>query len=826
MSADRSPDESRPGEKVPSGTDHASADSADPVAVTVTDPQALERAGLDSTRPATDSQPAVNAHRSVSLEPVAPRHYKVAEELARGGMGRVLRAEDRRHGRPVAIKEMLRGDDASARRFQREALITARLQHPSIVPVYEAGTWPDGAPFYAMKLVEGTPLRDLIRTADSLADRLALLPNVLAVVEALAYAHSQNVVHRDLKPSNVIVGAYGETVVIDWGLAKLLDQSDDLEPQAKRDAATGEDLTIAGAVFGTPAYMAPEQSQGEAVDRRSDVYALGAILYHLLAGSTPYTGSSGAEILGRVRSGPPEPLSSVDGRLPADLVAIVSKAMARDPDNRYQSAKELADELRRFQTGQLVGAHRYSPVELVRRWLRKHRVAVVVAAVLLVALAVLAVVSVRSVLHERDRARRAQIDAEQARGRAETQRGAAENMVDFMLVDLSDRLRDTARLDMLEGITQHVQRYYEELGAQEDDDQYLERRERMLLLVGEVLEAKGDIQGTLDAWRDAAHVARTRVQAHPGNFAHGLRLVDIRRRVAHTFGRGGDKPAALNEYRSLQKMLDELSERHPDNAEIALVQVQALIDLGNLQFGTGDPESGLETTTKARTIATRFSEKQPLSLDWRRQKAQIDIRLADHLRENGQLDEALAIYDDMLGVARLLQVAAPRNKEVKFGVGFIWFKRSLTLDRKERREESQAGFRQALATFRELREAYPDDNNIRFFLAVTLNNLSDLLVDREREAAVAGYREAVQLLEPIADADSPWEWQSSLCKSYVDQASMLPAGDPSACVYLDRAEAVARRMREQEVPSHEELLAYIAQSRAALPAGRCPTTPP
>src|SRR5262249_26943413 len=157
------------------------------------------------------------------------------------------------------------------RRFVREALITARLQHPSIVPVYEAGRWPDRAPFYAMKLVAGRPMSDVLARAATLDDRLALLPAVLAVCDAMAYAHGERIIHRDLKPHNVLVGAHGETVVIDWGLAKDLTADDRDAPAIGPYRAAAADQTADGALLGTPGYMAPEQALGQDADERADV---------------------------------------------------------------------------------------------------------------------------------------------------------------------------------------------------------------------------------------------------------------------------------------------------------------------------------------------------------------------------------------------------------------------------------------------------------------------------------------------------------------------------------------------------------------------------
>jgi serine/threonine protein kinase len=265
-------------------------------------------------------------------------------------------------------------------RFEREAMITAKLQHPAIVPIYEAGTWPDGSAFYAMRLVSGGTLAEAIEKTRTLEDRLALLPYVLALTEALGYAHSRRIVHRDLKPGNVLVGEFGETVVIDWGLAKELDRGSgdgsggaggDPDPHA--GGSRSAELPHAGAIVGTPCFIAPEQAAGTEIDERADVYALGAILYNLLAGQPPYwdsTEHSADRLLAAAREVPPTPIEQLAPRTPSDLRAIVLRAMAHDPAARYPSAKEMAQELRRFQTGQLLGSREYSARERLARWIR------------------------------------------------------------------------------------------------------------------------------------------------------------------------------------------------------------------------------------------------------------------------------------------------------------------------------------------------------------------------------------------------------------------------------------------------------------------------
>jgi WD40 repeat protein len=331
-------------------------------------------------------------------------------------MGRILVADDSRLGRRVALKELISKDKGLQRRFAREVRITARLQHPGIVPVYEAGHWPDGEPFYAMKLVSGTSLEKVVETKPELEERLRLLPNLVHLAEAIAYAHANGVIHRDLKPANVLVGEYGETVVVDWGLAKEVGDPDEVSPVSMPPAQMG--MTVHGAIVGTPAYMPPEQARGEAVGARADVYSLGALIWHVLVGRPPYLGKVD-EILTAVRTRPPPSLRDAAPDVPEELASIVEHAMERDPDLRYPSARELAEELSRFQTGQLVTRHRYSTWELVKRWVKRHRAAVMSSAALLVGASIVGVIAMRQVVAERDRARAMTLAALEEQGRRE-----------------------------------------------------------------------------------------------------------------------------------------------------------------------------------------------------------------------------------------------------------------------------------------------------------------------------------------------------------------------------------------------------------------------
>jgi WD40 repeat protein len=377
------------------------------------------------THTAAASQNAAVLHRAPERElhlPPLPTHvrdqqrYDILGEHGRGGLGRVSRAHDRELGRDVAIKELLSRDHANEIRFLREVLITARLEHPGIVPVHEAGRWADGTPFYAMKLVAGRPLRDLIAERATVEERIGLLHHVIAVTDAIAYAHGRNIIHRDLKPGNVIVGDFGETIVIDWGLAKDLTTIETSVVGGgpfRTSLGNDEDLTSTGSIVGTPGYMAPEQQRGEPVDQRADVFAIGMMLWELCAPrkAPPPRGHLRHRVLRH---------AGVD----EDLATIIEKALDPDPMRRYRDAGALAADLKAFKSGARIGARSYSLLGVLAHWTRRHR-----ALALSVTTGVAVVIAgsafyVRSIATERDRADAALEAVEATNHKLASERGA------------------------------------------------------------------------------------------------------------------------------------------------------------------------------------------------------------------------------------------------------------------------------------------------------------------------------------------------------------------------------------------------------------------
>lgn len=342
---------------------------------------------LIGDRPTRDERSAPPPPASLVPEVQAAQttRYRLHEVVGAGGMGTVYEAEDVRLGRRLALK-LLRedvGGEASSRsaRFLREARITAMLEHPNIVPVLELGELEDGVPFYTQRLVRGRSLAKALQACADLPARLALLPHFLDLCHAIAYAHGRGVVHRDIKPGNVMVGPFGETVVVDWGLARV--KGAPPEALGPGPATPAKGVTAVGQALGTPGYMSPEQAAGllDRVDERSDVFSLGAVLFELLVGRPPFTGRSNEEVLRQAISGP-MPVAAGQG-VPPDLAAVAAKALSRDPALRYPDAAAMGRDVAAWSSGRLVGAYHYSALQRLQRTLARHRLATVSALITL-----------------------------------------------------------------------------------------------------------------------------------------------------------------------------------------------------------------------------------------------------------------------------------------------------------------------------------------------------------------------------------------------------------------------------------------------------------
>jgi eukaryotic-like serine/threonine-protein kinase len=341
-----------------------------------------------------DDQRLAHLRAVASLPDLTGTRYRLVRALGRGGMATVYLVEDTALGRRAALKVLddTDPDGGAAARLVAEARLLAGLEHPNLAPVHDVGTLGDGRVFYVMKYVRGARLDAWIATSP---DRPAILRLFVKVCDAVAFAHAHGVVHRDLKPQNIMVGEFGEALVMDWGVAKRIGA--DVAAASAPDPSSAPALanpaaTRAGSIVGTPVWMAPEQARGEveAIDQRTDVYALGAILYFLLAGRPPFEPAPADEVLRRVAGSEPPALRTIDSGTPRPLQAIVARAMAKRQSDRYATAGDLSADVLRLLDGVPVAAYPESLYERgVRVFNRTRTLVALIAAYLAMRLVIL-----------------------------------------------------------------------------------------------------------------------------------------------------------------------------------------------------------------------------------------------------------------------------------------------------------------------------------------------------------------------------------------------------------------------------------------------------
>jgi len=712
--------------------------------------------------PGTGSDSAViRAGRTDDYQELAtidPARYVIGSEIARGGMGRIVAARDRRLGRTVAIKELLPGSADLHARFEREARITAKLQHPGIVNLLEAGSWPGGEPFYVMKLVAGESLDRVVAKRTTLELRLELVPNIIAVVDALAYAHSQNVIHRDLKPSNVLIGDFGETVVIDWGLAKDLSSpslSGEDSVRRTRETAGEPDETLAGSILGTPAYMPAEQALTSAVDERADVYALGALLYHVLAGAPPYIGKSAAEILHLVAKEPPPPLTSRAPGAPSDLVTIVGKAMARNAKDRYPTARELADDLKNFQTGNLVNAHAYSAWQLIRRWIRRHRTAVAVASVAVVLLTALGLVSVRRIIREQAATEHERARAENQRELAERSRGAAEDLTSFMLGDLREKLQPLGKLDLLDDVATKAVAYYDlrgdNLSAAELGKHALARRH-----LGDVLRQHkdGDLPGALRQYRASLEITQRLASAAPADAQLQRDLAVSHDKVGDVIFAQGDAAAALVEYRAARNLREALVAKDPDKAEWKVELAISHDKIGTVALTQGDAPAALAEYRVSLAITESLAAKDPANVARQRDLAFSHNAVGNVLFKQRDLPAALAQYQKSLAIVEPLAAKDPDNAEWQRALSVSHNKLGNVMFTQKNYVGALYEYRADLVISEALAAKDPSNAGRQADLSVTHNKIGNtLLAQNNASGALAEYEASVAINAALVARD-------------------------------------------------------------------------
>jgi serine/threonine-protein kinase len=574
---------------------------------------------------------------TVADETGSRQRYTLTRLHAQGGIGQVWLAHDEDLGRDVALKELRpdRSDSPTAvTRFLEEAKITGQLEHPGIVPVYELVRPREGPPCYAMRFVGGRTLADAIRgyhrkrqaNQAGPLDLRELLTAFVGACNAVAYTHSRGVLHRDLKPTNVALGEYGEVLVLDWGLAKVLGQAEDptsLLPVALGPAA-GNDRTQQGQVLGTPSYMAPEQARGrpDLVDKRSDVYGLGAILYETLTGEPPFSGADAPEVLRRVVQEPVVPPRQRVPRTPPGLEAVCLKALAKGPEDRYPSARDLAQDVQRWLADEAVSAYRDPWLVRAGRRLRQHRTAVTAAATAVaVALASLGVATAfLAAANAQLRAANGREAAavERARGQeqlAQQNFRLAREAVDKYITEVGDdqRLKKHDLSGLRRQLLQSAVAFYQRLARQPrgEDPRVRWEQARSLMRLGYLTQETASLSDAIGYYEQARDILVRLAEEQPG-------AAEVRTELATTYhclgclnrdiARVGPAEEAFRhalEHREwLAREDPSLTSRQADVAE-------SYDNLGKLYWKADRPEQAKAAFAKARDLLIGLDRDHP-----------------------------------------------------------------------------------------------------------------------------------------------------------------------------------------------------------------------
>ncbi|HBJ33901.1 MAG TPA: hypothetical protein DDZ51_03860 [Planctomycetaceae bacterium] len=569
---------------------------------------------VDSAQPAVvRSGKAASGQRSASQ---GGSRFQTIKAHARGGLGEVFVARDLELGRTVALKEIQARHSKNRfnqDRFVAEAVITGALEHPGIVPVYGLGRYSDGRPYYAMRFIAGTSFQAAINQyhADNpdgvgvdyySRDFKSLLRTFVDVCRAIHYAHEHGVLHRDIKPDNVMLGQYGETMVVDWGLAKVL-ASQGTGESAGHDNPLLQSIateTMGGAVMGTPAYMSPEQAMGlnDKLDATSDIYSLGATLFTLLSGQRSVEGRSSLEVIENVRSGRLRSLRVIAPKVPRALVSICSKSLSVDPIERYADVGAMIEDIERWLADDLVLAHRdrESIAERLGRWVRRHHTWVVSGGMFLIAFLVVAVAAGALINTARKRELVAKQQAEVAKAEAMQRYRQSRQAIDTWLVGSNEALQffpgtQSIRTRMLELAADD----YRQLATSSSRDPDLElERARALIRLGDIHQIQLMQAEARSRYDDAIKVLE-KLESQPqiGHLASAEAAnANVRKAISYTNeNRWADAQAELE---PAIAALGALAERYPQEPIMDSYLSAALVNLGETLLSLGKLDAAIE----------------------------------------------------------------------------------------------------------------------------------------------------------------------------------------------------------------------------------------
>jgi serine/threonine protein kinase len=665
----------------------------------------LSLVGTGSTIRDTDRDAGFTLQDSPGATTSNGRRFRVLRPHARGGLGAVFVALDGELNREVALKQILddhADDPVSRQRFLMEAEITGGLEHPGIVPVYGLGRDNCGRLYYAMRFIKGDSLKEAIERFHAPVEDGAmagtgsppaipaqrhrefeqrqLLRRFLDVCNAIDYAHSRGVLHRDIKPANVILGTHGETLVVDWGLAKVLGRDQPVSPASKRTdeppAVSGSAQTLPGSTLGTPAFMSPEQAAGnvEVLGPRSDVYSLGATLYCLLTGKPPWEGDKIAVLLAAVRTGGFAKPRKLDPSIDKALEAVCLKAMALDPLDRYATARELADDIEHWLADEAVKAHPELRLARLARWLRQHRSWTYAAVATLVGISLVATIGVVVV----DGARRREADV---RKEAEANFNMAVQAVDDYLTSVSEntlfKLQDSVDIRRLrQELLNSALKYYKSFVKERSDDPRLRAQlARAYFRVGQITQEVESPSEAIEAYRQAQAIWEPLVAARRGDQELegdlGASYVAVGR--LQDAATNLDLDGAMKSLGRARAILEPLASANPRAPRYQSHLADCYSEIATVQARREQTGESLVMLEKARAIEQDLVKGYPDKHAYQKSLAEITNVLGYAYYKQHNNDEALKSFREVQNICE--NVA----KEVAVGPKPLWLLNLLSL---------------------------------------------------------------------------------------------------------------------------------------------------
>ena len=726
--------------------------------------------------------------------------YRVLRDHARGGIGDVALAKDEVFDRRIAVKriqERWQVSDQYAQfraRFLVEAEVTGGLDHPFIVPIHGLGFDRSNRPFYAMRFIEGTSFKTAAAEFHQslthphlhhqwLVTFQDLLNRLIQVCHAVHYAHERGVIHRDIKPGNIMLGKHGETLLVDWGFAKVVDRPEparaDGEPSLHPSSASDVQPTEAGALVGTIAYMSPEQAEGflDAIDRRADVYAIGATLYYLLTGRPQVEAGDVVDQIRRIKTGaiprPRQAAKAPDARvkldIPKPLEAICAKAMALKPDDRYATAAELAEDLKKFLAREPVMAYRENRVERAQRWTRRHKTLVTSAAAVLV----MATIAAGLFAFQRNAHATAMgaknLELSKANTDLDLQRKKAEAR-EQIAIDAVKRFRDAVvedevlrgnpsleslRKKLLKEPLAFFKTLREQLQADRDTrPESLARLASASFELGSLTNEIGDKQDALRAYQESLAIYDRLAREHPSVIEFQRSLAESQNNLGILLAATGQPAKARAALEQAISIREQLIRDHPSDNAFQSGLASSRGNLANLLSDTGQPADAKSALEQAISIQERLVRSNPKVTEYQRDLGGSYNNLGLLLHSLGDPTKALAVFRKGIEIQERLVGEYPNVAEFQTGLASIHNSNAILLSAIGNPTDALAAFRRALAIRERLAREYPTITKFQSDLARSHGNIGSLLqiIGKPSEALVP-FQNALEVFDRLARED-------------------------------------------------------------------------